>query len=191
MQVLVALDEIKEQGRSFNETLPTDFLSRILDGFGHATGYIARGSSTFSAQVSRTSGAFELSGNLVVMLRGECKRCLKTVDADVPVEFRLNLVSARRVPDNAIEEEPSDVEHARGTFELEDADEEVVDGGIVDLLDVVREQILLAVPSNLVCSETCLGLCARCGKNLNEGECSCPGPEPDPRWAALKGLKLN
>jgi uncharacterized protein len=191
MQVLVALDEIKDKGRSFTQPLPVEFLSRVLDGFGHATGYVARGPSTFAAHVSRTSGAFELSGKLSVPLRGECKRCLKPVDSDVPVEFRLNLVSTTRVPAKVIEDDPSDLDHTKGTFGLDDADEEVVEGGVVDLLDVAREQILLAVPADLVCSETCLGLCPRCGKNLNEGECSCPGPDPDPRWAALKGLKLN
>jgi uncharacterized protein len=191
MQVLVALDEIKDKGRTFSETLPVEFLNRVLDGFGHATGYVAREPATLSAKVTRTSGAFELSGTVPLSLRGECKRCLKSVDVTVPIDFRLNLVSTARVPAKAAKEEPSEADHNRGTFELEDADEEVVEGGVVDLLDVVREQILLALPSDMVCAETCLGLCPMCGKNLNDGECACPGPDPDPRWASLKGLKLN
>ena len=38
-----------------------------------------------------------------------------------------------------------------------------------------------------LCSEDCKGLCAVCGKNLNEGPCDCK-PEPDPRLAVLAQL---
>ena len=50
----------------------------------------------------------------------------------------------------------------------------------------------LALPTQIVCREDCLGLCGICGENLNEA-----GPEhvherePDPRWAALRELKLD
>ena len=58
---------------------------------------------------------------------------------------------------------------------------------ILDLTEVLRQDILVAVPMHVVCRESCRGLCPSCGKNLNEGDCDCKA-EPDPRWAALSEL---
>ncbi len=57
----------------------------------------------------------------------------------------------------------------------------------LSLEDVVREQVLLSLPSRTLCSEDCKGLCPRCGQNLNSGACTCNTPT-DPRWNALQGL---
>jgi uncharacterized protein len=54
--------------------------------------------------------------------------------------------------------------------------------------DVVREQVLLSLPSRTLCSEDCKGLCPRCGQNLNLGNCTCDASPKDPRWNALGGL---
>ena len=57
----------------------------------------------------------------------------------------------------------------------------------LSLEDVVREQVLLSLPSRTLCREDCKGLCPRCGQNLNLGACTC-NPTADPRWNALQGL---
>lgn len=59
----------------------------------------------------------------------------------------------------------------------------------VDLTDELRESIILALPTNPVCGEECLGVCAVCGRNLNEGACGCVRDERDERWGALDALK--
>lgn len=53
---------------------------------------------------------------------------------------------------------------------------------------LLRDDILLELPSKFLCKKSCKGLCPKCGKNLNEGECSCNMYEPDPRMAVLKQL---
>ena len=50
-------------------------------------------------------------------------------------------------------------------------------GDHLELAPMLREQLILASPMHPLCSEECLGLCARCGKDLNEGPCRC-GEEP-------------
>jgi uncharacterized protein len=60
----------------------------------------------------------------------------------------------------------------------------------VDLAPLVRDLVLVNLPWHPLCREDCLGLCPRCGGNRNEGECSCEGPEPDPRWGPLGELKF-
>ena len=44
----------------------------------------------------------------------------------------------------------------------------------LDVTEDIRQEILLSYPVEYVCKEGCLGLCAHCGKNLNEGVCGCP-----------------
>ena len=61
----------------------------------------------------------------------------------------------------------------------------------VDLDAPVTADILLSLPSKHLCREDCKGLCPKCGKNLNEGECGCDKRDIDPRWEALKGIKFT
>lgn len=67
----------------------------------------------------------------------------------------------------------------------------------VDITDDIREEILLAIPQNFHCSESCQGLCPGCGANLNTESCRCePGdeeelPPEDSPWNALDALKLK
>lgn len=60
----------------------------------------------------------------------------------------------------------------------------------VDLTEDIRESMILAFPSYPVCRESCKGLCAQCGADLNEERCSCK-PPADVRWGALDHLGLG
>jgi uncharacterized protein len=63
-------------------------------------------------------------------------------------------------------------------------------GESVDVGPDLREDILLELDPYPLCSLECKGLCPQCGKNLNQGPCSCP-PKEDPRpWGGLDDLKL-
>ena len=61
-------------------------------------------------------------------------------------------------------------------------------GEQLDLREVVRELILLDVPSTPLCRPDCAGLCLTCGANLNDGPCACAASTADPRWSALDQL---
>ena len=50
------------------------------------------------------------------------------------------------------------------------------------------EQLEMEFPVRILCREDCRGLCQRCGKNLNEGECGCDTREIDPRMEPLRKL---
>ena len=58
----------------------------------------------------------------------------------------------------------------------------------LDLTESAREAILLALPSYPICREGCLGVCPRCGQNLNEGPCECPEAGNPSPWGALDEL---
>lgn len=57
------------------------------------------------------------------------------------------------------------------------------------LEDVMKEQILLALPVKQVCKANCKGLCPHCGRNLNVESCDCAATVSDPRWSALEDLR--
>ena len=59
---------------------------------------------------------------------------------------------------------------------------------MVDLIDLMREQFVLALPMKPLCEEACKGLCAVCGTNLNKTQCGCAPKWEDPRLAPLKSL---
>ncbi len=60
-----------------------------------------------------------------------------------------------------------------------------------DVDEFVYSEVILDLPSKHLCNENCKGLCEKCGKNLNEGECDCKTREVDPRLAKLMELLDN
>lgn len=57
---------------------------------------------------------------------------------------------------------------------------------IIDIMYVVRQTLALTEEIRFLCAPDCSGLCAQCGKNLNEGPCGCQ-PENLSPFAVLKG----
>ena len=72
-----------------------------------------------------------------------------------------------------------------------DDDAYEVDGTDIDLEPMLRDALTLALPLNPVCRDGCRGLCARCGRDLNAGACSCTDEAVDPRWGALDQIKAR
>lgn len=120
--------------------------------------------------VRNMAGALELSGVAQSTLDTRCDRCLKdlTVELNIPVETLL----AEELS-NADDPEADDIV--------------LLDNGQVDLDEIFTTACILSLDSKHLCKEDCKGLCPTCGKDLNEGPCSC-GKETDPRLAVLAKL---
>lgn len=117
--------------------------------------------------LSRTSRGILVQGELASRRHAECGRCLDevTVELETPIEELY-----------VYPPEP-------------DAEFTVADDGILDLAPLLREEMLLGMPINVLCKPDCAGLCPNCGQNLNDGPCDCGQDDIDPRFAALKALK--
>ena len=61
----------------------------------------------------------------------------------------------------------------------------------LDVDGLVYTEVILNMPSKHLCKEDCKGLCFKCGKNLNEGECGCDTGYRDPRFDKLRELLNN
>jgi uncharacterized protein len=119
-----------------------------------------------------------LRGRLSTGLELQCARCLEPVKQDIARDFELLY-------------RPLGADAGRDELSVTDAEAEIgyYEGDGILLEDVLREQVLLALPLKVTCREDCKGLCLHCGKNLNEEKCSCSVPMEDPRWAALKEIR--
>ena len=77
--------------------------------------------------------------------------------------------------------------------EIDEGEAEIgfYEGRGLELMDILREQVMLALPMQRVCSEDCKGICPVCGRNRNEAACDCKVESTDDRWgAALRNLEL-
>jgi uncharacterized protein len=110
--------------------------------------------------------------------QGTCGRCLETFPLDVAQEFSLVLTPATPLT--------GEIELAPG-----DLTQSFYEGTEIDLTPLMYEQIMLALPTRPLCGEECRGLCPQCGINRNTGQCSCVVEAGDPRWSALRNLKID
>ena len=107
-------------------------------------------------------------------VRGEyaqpCDRCLEAARAALDSDVAWVYVEA------GTGEALSDMEEDDGDGGGE-REKLMIRGREINLAPQVWEEIVLSAPLKLVCKESCLGLCPRCGVNLNEGSCGCPAAE--------------
>jgi len=61
-------------------------------------------------------------------------------------------------------------------------------GEEVEINNLIREQVLLAVPMHPLCKPDCLGLCPKCGQNLNIKRCNCVIDETANPFQGIKKL---
>jgi uncharacterized protein len=97
-----------------------------------------------------------------------CDRCARQIDKHCGYSFSHTIV-------RSLENEDDD------RF-IEVRDEQL------KLDDLVREDILLELPTKFLCREDCKGICPKCGKNLNDGPCGCSPQHADARFDVLKNL---
>jgi uncharacterized protein len=131
-----------------------------------------------SMDVEKTgSDAYRVTGRATTRLEQVCSRCAEPFEVAFAETFDL-----RYLPQTAIQ--------AEGEHEIKDADltSAFYTDGMLDVVDLLREQFMLALPMKPLCTETCRGLCPECGANLNRTECGCAPKWEDPRLAPLKGL---
>ena len=119
--------------------------------------------------VRNTAGVLVMKGEITTCIHGICDRCAAEFDREMALPIDAVLVTELANEENEDE----------WVFTLE--------GDSADLDDIVRTIFVLNMDSKLLCSDDCKGMCCRCGKNLNDGPCSCE-KEIDPRLAALKQL---
>ena len=119
--------------------------------------------------ITRTSTGTLFELRLEARLHGPCYRCLGDAALDVQVAAREYQAAS-----------PGDDEQLRTPY---------LDDDRLDLSAWARDAVALELPDKILCRDDCAGLCAVCGKNLNDEPHDHGEPEPDARWAALAELR--
>jgi uncharacterized protein len=106
-----------------------------------------------------------------------CARCVEPVPT--PVEGTFDLI---------FRPQDADAESGERAITVDETEIGYYEESGLLLEDVVREQVLLSLPTRTLCTPDCKGLCPSCGQNLNSAPCNCDPAAADPRWNALAGL---
>ncbi len=118
--------------------------------------------------VSNKASLIRLKAQIFYEFEAGCDRC----GCDTVREYTLDIEKSLAV---SIEAEESDTILITPDMKL-------------DLDELVYSEVIVSLPMKHLCSDECKGICFKCGKNLNEGECNCPKKEIDPRLSALAEL---
>lgn len=139
--------------------------------------------------IQKDDDLFQLAGQIRAELELACSRCLEPFAflVDTPFDLRylpqhMNTGAAGAGGDDDEETEAEEVggDDLTTAFYRDDR---------IDLAQMIREQLYLALPMKPLHREDCKGLCPTCGTNLNEATCACQSVWEDPRLAPLKALK--
>ncbi len=128
-----------------------------------------------------TGEEVRVKGQVKTSLETVCDRCLGRAPYDIDTPFDLFYKPASSIPATEDEIAIDEGEAEMGFYELP---------GLV-LEDILREQVLLQLPMQRVCSEACQGICPLCGVNRNEAGCDCEAHPGDDRWLALKDIQIE
>ena len=167
--MFITLQELELHRVSVSET----YLPGALD-FQEA-GFRQTGPLVVKAEAELAGEEIQVRGHISGTMEAACDRCLEQTEIPVDVDFDLPY---RPMEEIAHEEEVgvSEDELKVGFFS----------GDGVNLSDIVREQVLLAVPMKVICQPDCRGLCPVCGANRNVRQCDCSLQHEDSPFAILK-----
>lgn len=118
------------------------------------------------------AGKVRLEGHAEITQQMCCDRCLKEVPVKIVLDFSREVFSPD-VDDSEV---------------LDESDQGLMDGYQLDIEVLVYNELLMNQPEKVLCKPDCKGICKKCGKDLNEGECGCDTFVPDPRMAVLQDI---
>ena len=121
-------------------------------------------------KVFNRAGIVILTAVLTIPLAAYCDRCLKIIKQNLTIDINHTLLKQL-----SGEDELSDEYIEVGTEEF-------------DLNELLISEVILNMPSKILCTPQCKGLCPKCGANLNEKACGCMKDNIDPRLEILKSL---
>jgi len=119
-----------------------------------------------AGNVINKAGVLTFSANVDATCVCVCARCLKEFEYPVHKQISANLT------------EGGEGENPDGYF---------LQGDAVDADEIVVTEFILDMDDTLLCREDCVGLCQKCGSDLNEAPCKCE-KDIDPRLAILSQL---
>ena len=170
--MIIDLTSVVARPKAIETSFSPDEIDLEIDGSKLA------GDARFRGETERVDDKAHVRGTIDAGVLVDCTRCLVPVARKFEIAFDDIFVD----PVDA----PAEIEVI---LDPEALDESIAIDGKIDIIEVVREQIILALPDQVYCKDDCKGLCPECGSNRNLIDCRCIEEEIDPRWSALKDLR--
>ncbi|MFP4085043.1 MAG: YceD family protein [Desulfonatronovibrio sp.] len=166
------ISDIPVQGREFYFEGDQDWISLCSEiGLEYE---VSKDTSALLGVFPQKHGIF-FKGFIKGQITAPCSRCLEPARTDIDHKFEIfeDFEETEREP------------LGTGILKFENGH------WMVNVRQVIREQLVLAMPDKVLCSEKCLGLCPECGANINSGLCRCELEPGDPRLAKLRQIKIK
>lgn len=173
------LEDIPKEGLEANFSQGEEWLDERLRGENKRT-FRFLGPIRVYLRLSKSGSMVQVKSRLETKVELLCARCLEPLSLALNSEFNTTF---KPRPNSPLAEQ---LELSR-----EELESDFYDGEEIDLTSFVQDQLLLALPPKALCREECRGLCPHCGKNLNREVCRCPAALLDPRFQALRNLKVQ
>lgn len=178
----VRIKDIPEGGRDLSASFDRDewFKKLLIDALDE---FDALTDAKLLAKMARADKSVDITGGIYIKLNVLCSRCMEEFELNEQIPFRFLLEPEPK-------KSPKKDENEDNSESLDDSlDFSYYSTEEVDVGDLIRQHVVIAQPINHVCDEDCKGLCPKCGKNLNEGECNCKEDVSDSPFSVLKKLK--
>ena len=173
-QWLVTLQGLPDAGRSWD----ADVARRLLEDAAHGKVDALSGLSGdmhWHVSLVHQGQLFHLQGQWSGAIRRSCSRCNAEFDwqltGETERDFQMGTAPAGHGDESECEFLPPP--------------------GLINLLDVLREDVWLAWKADVICSDSCKGLCPSCGADLNREACQCDRIDEGHPFAALRRLKAG
>lgn len=168
----IRVSDIKDEGLHVERHMNPEWLDNIPELWSGKENARLISEIDIDIELTRVLREISVLGKIGFSIESPCSRCLETVRLDFKPDVRLLISPSEKISDE------------------DDLDHETYSGDEIDLSNYLREQIAMTLPVKVICSDDCKGLCPNCGTNLNKETCGCDKQWVDPRFAALKKLKI-
>ncbi|MFA5812780.1 MAG: DUF177 domain-containing protein, partial [bacterium] len=152
----ILIDDIPEEGLEIRASEGDPWLADgVRDAFGDA--FDKSSTARLTLEIHRVEGNVNLDGQIALTTHQACDRCLERYEDSASIPLHTVLAPLFETKRQREREEESGVELVK-----EDLEFGFYEGDRIDLADVVRELIVLALPMRHLCQDDCKGLCQRC-----------------------------
>lgn len=124
----------------------------------------------------RTDKGILMKGQITILDKGSCARCLKTVDYQYDINIEEEILPLIDIVTGQTLKINNDV------FAIDNHHN-------INLTGIFQQYARMETPMKILCSVDCAGFCPVCGNNLNDNKCNCRTTNYDPRWSKLMTLK--
>jgi uncharacterized protein len=177
--MIIRLDDITQSPKAIRFTQKIEDLNEIY-GEGQVRDFHFPHFLDLDLTYYRAGSDLFFQGTFRGSFEGHCSRCLRQYAFALDKQFEFVLSPDPRTADKKV-----------GELSRDELGLSYYSGEEINLTPLIREQVLLALPTRPLCEEVCRGLCGICGANLNFEACTCSTTADDPRLAIFRTLKVG